>query len=148
MIATPRRPTTSPLKFAAPGFSALLLLIALGGCGPGVKLVPVRGRVLVDGKPLSSGSVMLQPKAGPAARGQIGADGAFELGTYQPGDGVRPGLAAVRVTSVASVQATPDQEQPPGKSLIPQRYADFATSGLTVDVAAGMQPVDIELSSH
>lgn len=124
-----------------------LMVLALGGCGPGVTLVPVRGRVLLDGQPLAAGSVMLQPKIGPAARGQIGPDGSFELGTYQPGDGVRPGPAAGRVTSVAAAQAAPDQEQPAGKSLIPLRYADFATSGITVDVAAGMQPVEIELSS-
>lgn len=147
MIATPRLPVASRSSRAIPRLGALLL-IALAGCGPGVQLVPVRGRVLLDGKPLSSGSVMFQPRVGPAARGQIGADGSFDLGTYQPRDGVRPGTAAVRVTSVAPVQAAPGQEQPPARSLIPQHYADFATSGITIEVAAGMQPVDIELSSQ
>lgn len=124
-----------------------LLLAAVGGCGPRATLVPVRGRVVVDGKPLANGSVMFQPTVGPAARGQIGADGGFELGTYRDGDGVRPGQATVRVTSVVQVDVAPDQERPPGKSIIPLRYADFGTSGITVDVAAGMQPVTIELSS-
>lgn len=117
------------------------------GCGPRVTMVPVRGRVTVDGKPLGAGSVMFQPQIGPAARGQIGPDGSFELGTDRPGDGVRAGPAAVRVTSVAAAAAVAGQEQPAGKSTIPMRYADFTTSGITVTVAPGMEPVEIELSS-
>jgi hypothetical protein len=146
MMETPNATKHRGFPSTASAFG--LMILTLWGCNPGVKLVPVSGRVLLDGRPLGSGSVMLQPKVGPAARSQIGADGTFELGTYNPRDGVRPGPAAVRVTSVAAVQVAPDQEQPAGKSLIPLRYADFATSGITVEVVDGMQPVEIELSSR
>lgn len=125
----------------------LICAVVGGGCGPRVTMVPVRGRVTVDGKPLGAGSVMFQPQAGPAARGQINADGSFELGTHHPGDGVRAGPAAVRVTSVAAVKAVAGEEAPSGRSMIPMRYADFTTSGITVTVTPGMEPVEIELSS-
>lgn len=142
--------TVPPMESLSPSMSsrgiAVIVIMALGGCGPRIEMATVRGRVLVDGKPLGSGSVMVQPKVGPAARGQIGADGSFELSTYRPGDGVRLGPAAVRVTSVARVVAAADQEQTTGQSLIPMRYADFTTSGISIDVTAGMEPVEITLT--
>lgn len=143
----PATPPTKIRRFAALLVGVAAIALVCGGCGQRVTMVPVRGRVTVDGKPLGSGSVMFQPQAGPAARGQIGPDGSFELGTHHPGDGVRAGPAAVRVTSVAAVKVVAGEEQPAGRSVIPMRYADFTTSGITVTVAPGMEPVEIELSS-
>lgn len=119
-------------------------------CGRRIELVPVQGQVTLDGRPLTGGSIMLQPPAGPAARGRIDGAGQFRLGTYRPADGVIPGRAAVRVAwfeKSSADEGNSDAETAPGESLIPERYSDFSMSGITVDVVAGMSPVMIELST-
>ncbi|MFM1903068.1 MAG: hypothetical protein RLZZ440_968 [Planctomycetota bacterium] len=119
--------------------------IILSGCGKTVDLVPVRGRVTLDGKPLTVGAVMVQPQAGPVAQARIGADGEFCLGTYQPEDGVLPGPALVRI--IARQEITPaGGERAFGPSLIPEQYTRFETSGLEVDVRPGMDPLDLQLT--
>jgi hypothetical protein len=120
------------------------------GCGRRPTLVPVSGRVTLDGKPLEFGSVMIQPAAGPAARSTIGPDGSFTAGTFDPGDGVIVGPATVRVACYEQQRpgAKPsDGELALGKSLIPEKYTQFETSGITANVAADMAPLELELTS-
>lgn len=134
--------------FAGVRHALPLLALLVAGCGRRVELVPVEGQVTLDGRPLSAGSIMLQPVAGPAARGRIDGEGRFRMGTYRRGDGVIAGRAAVRVASFENSASTaPGAEPTLGKSLLPERYADFGTSGITVEVTRGMGPVTVELSS-
>lgn len=116
------------------------------GCGRQVALVPVAGRVTLDGKPLEFGAVMVQPKAGPAAQAKITADGSFRLGTFKPDDGAIPGPATVRVICRKDI-TPPGGERAFGPNLVPERYSRFDTSGITVDIQAGMAPLEIPLSS-
>jgi len=101
-------------------------------------MVPVRGRVLLDEEPLPFGSVMFQPPTGLPARGIIQPDGSFVLSTYQPGDGAVVGLHKVRITCFESQgpqsAGAEDRELPAGKSLIPQHYNHYGTSGLEEEV--------------
>jgi hypothetical protein len=129
---------------------AVACLLVLSGCGQRPALVPVSGRVTLDGKPLKFGSVMIQPAAGPAARGTIQADGSFTVGTFKPGDGAIVGPATVRVACYEQQRPgapAPQGELALGKSLIPEKYTQFETSGITASVAAGMAPLEIGLSS-
>ncbi len=131
------------------GFIVIAILAAGGmsaaGCGRRVTLVPVTGRVTLDGKPLEFGAVMVQPQAGPAAQAKIAADGSFRLGTFAADDGAIPGPATVRVICRKDV-TPPGGERAFGPSLIPEKYGRFDTSGITVDIEAGMPPIDIPLS--
>ena len=134
------------------GVAALLVacLACDVGCSRRPSLVPVSGRVTLDGKPLEFGSVMIQPVAGPAARGTIRPDGSFAVGTFSPGDGAIVGPASVRVACYEQQRpgAPPPQgELALGKSLIPEKYTQFETSGITATVAAGMGPLAIDLTS-
>ena len=134
------------------GLAVLLVacLVCAAGCGRRPTLVPVSGRVTLDGKPLEFGSVMIQPTGGPAARGTIRPDGGFTVGTFAPGDGAIVGPATVRVACYEQQRpgAPPPQgELALGKSLIPEKYTQFETSGLTATVAAGMGPLAIDLTS-
>jgi len=115
------------------------------GCGRRITLVPAEGRVTLDGKPIEFGSVMVQPAAGPAAQGKINGDGTFRLGTFKPDDGAIPGTATVRVMCRKDV-TQPGGEKAYGPSLIPDRYTRFDTSGITVEIKAGMTPLEISLS--
>jgi hypothetical protein len=135
------------------GLAALLVACVACdvGCGRRPTLVPVSGRVTLDGKPLGFGSVMIQPTGGPAARGTIQPDGSFAVGTFTPGDGAIVGPASVRVACYEQQRpgAPPPQgELALGKSLIPEKYTQFETSGITATVAAGMAPLEIDLTSQ
>ena len=79
-----------------------LLLIAtatLAGCGEDwqAKTYPAAGRLTINGQPAQGALVQLIPRgAAPDERnsrpwGMVGADGTFQLSTYEPGDGSPPG---------------------------------------------------------
>ena len=112
---------------------ALLALTLLGGCTAEPDYVPAGGHVFYNGSPLTSGVVMFQPTNGPPAIGLIQSDGTFELRTPGRGDGARIGPNAVRISSR---EASRDQstEIALGPLLIPERYTDFTSSGLTAEV--------------
>lgn len=142
--------TDQLLHLAIVGVVGIACLMPAAGCSRRPTVVPVSGRVTFDGKPLEFGSVMLQPTAGPAARGTIGTDGSFTVSTFAPGDGAIIGPATVRV--VCYEQQRPGTPPPAGelalgKSLIPEKYTQLGTSGIAVIIATGMQPLEIELSS-
>lgn len=144
---------------------ALMCLVLLSGCGSGKPAtVPVTGTVTLDGNPLEGASVTFTPaEGGRLATGKTDASGNFTLMTFEAGDGALAGPNKVGVSKMevsGDVQGDPTADPgdmlsgPPGaggnqppKSLIPKKYANPETSGITVDVQSGMDPVTIELSS-
>jgi hypothetical protein len=123
----------NPARFGA--VAAILIAIACSGCGSKSPVARVRGKVLLDDKPLAMGSVVTLPRAGRGATGAIN-DGEFELSTFGTGDGALIGTHKVAVVANEPSNST-DAEAPPGKLLVPQRYTNPATSGLTIEVKAG-----------
>src|SRR5207237_9506822 len=115
---------------------ALLLLPGALGCGP--KLYPVHGRVTFpDGKPLAEGMVVFESTGAEkavTARGDVQADGSYQLSTYKPGDGALPGKYRALVAPKTDPNAIDKPAQPPP---LDPRYARFATSGLQFEVTAG-----------
>jgi hypothetical protein len=115
--------------------AVLVLTVACAGCGSKSSAGTVRGKVLLDDKPLATGTVVTLPSSGRGARGTI-SNGDFELGTTGDRDG-----AVVGTHKVAIVAREPSQgvgaEATPGKLLVPQRYTDPEASGLTIEVKAG-----------
>jgi hypothetical protein len=115
----------------------LSLAVAAVGCrdrGVGLPTAPVSGKVMYRGKPLAFGRVIFFPPSGHAAGVQLAPDGAFTLTAYQGNNQVavecldadRPGSTKPRGRSM-------DENQ----SLIPERYMNYSTSGLTFDVKPG-----------
>jgi len=119
----------------------LLLLIGLLplGCGRGEKLAPVAGKVFINGAPLPGGPrcyVVYQPdrsknnNAPHEPKSVIQADGSYQLTTIDQ-DGAPPGWYRVRVDAAEVV----DIKNPyVTKWLVPEKYIDFAKSGLLVEV--------------
>lgn len=134
--------------------ASVIAVVALSwsvGCGSSDSIAPLSGSVTYKGAPLEFGSVTFQPAAGgPLARAQIQTDGTFELTTDgRPGAPV--GMNNVRVTCFANQKPGAVQnsggEASLGKSLIPERYSRFTTSGLTIDVKPDENPpCNIELA--
>jgi len=140
--------------------AVLILVVGTIGCGQGrPKTVPVSGTVTLDGQPVDGASVTFYPASGGRpAMGTTDAQGNFTLTTFEKGDGAIPGTYNVTVTKVAAGEASPDEqsdtgealmgaEDTEGKSLLPVKYSSVKTSGLTVEVKAGMEPVTLALQS-
>jgi hypothetical protein len=117
-----------------------LWLFGIVGCGSG--LYPVSGRVtLDDGQPLTKGLVVFEQQTGEkpvTARGDLQADGSFQLGTRRPGDGAPRGKYRVLISPIIDVENPRD---PP----FDKRYTAFDTSGLTFEVQAGTNDIPIRL---
>lgn len=111
----------------------LLLMLAIVGCGDGrVKLptAPVTGTVTYQGKPLSSGNIAFFHPSGQAAGAKLEADGTFKLSAFQGSNKI-----AIECNEPASDTGRRMGKRP--KSLIPERYVNYTTSGLTLEVKPG-----------
>ncbi|QDV50685.1 carboxypeptidase regulatory-like domain-containing protein [Gimesia fumaroli] len=126
---------------------SLLFCLLITACAQGPTDTPplarVKGKVTLDGQPLTSGSVQFTPDknrgtTGRMALGNINEDGTFELMTIRAGDGAQVGYHLVAIESYESTAFDPNQpvNQAP-KSLIPKRYTDPKTSELTAEVKSG-----------
>lgn len=143
----------------ARGFLPGLLSVVLAGCGGAdhAEIVPVRGRVLLDGKPLAAKNVGFRPLAGTPGHGAAGrsrSDGGFELVAVVPGAVTMHKGACVG--SYAVVVSEPDlaAEAEPGQSVsrgsgvrVPAVYQDSATTPLRAEVSRKAGEFVFELSS-
>ena len=118
-------------------------LVTLIGCGS--SLQPVRGTVkLPGGKPAVGSQVVFDgPEGGKAisARGDVQADGRFELSMAQPGDGVPPGKYRVQVNPPPILDAEAAQRLP-----FNPKFTEFGTSGLEYEVKSGKNDFSIQLT--
>ncbi len=141
---------------------AAMVIIAIGCDGPvdeRPSRVAFQARVSLGGSPVDGAVVVLAPRGdGDAASGITDARGIVTFSTFGAQDGVVPGHYAVSVmkTLVAEVQTiSPDDPAydpataglaPKPKDLLPARYKNAATSGLTLVVdAATKVPFEIDL---
>lgn len=129
--------------------TAIGLVSALAGCGGNsAELIPVTGQVLLDGEPLTTGAVITTPEKGRGAQGQIDENGNFELTTRDLGAGAVVGHHSVAV--VAHEELGQGGPESPKRPLVPEKYMNPQTSGLSLDVQAGETSKEViyELSSE
>lgn len=121
--------------------AAIIFSVLASGCSQGIERIPVRGRVLIDGEPLTYGYVTVVPVGARPAMGELDAEGRFELMTYQPGDGTTLGTHKITVNSGEVLDAVRV------KWHAPKSYSGLSTSGLQIEVTAELQEeVLIELT--
>ncbi len=144
------------------------------GCGSeGPATYPLSGTIKLDGEPLEGAAIMLKPRqGGPNAYAVSAVNGTFDVMTFRPADGAIGGKHQIIVSlrknepasdseSAADVgsDAEPTNEmedeselagmnRPASVSLIPDRYSDFETSGLTVEVGPKNPPLVLELTDQ
>jgi hypothetical protein len=117
--------------------SLALLVPACSKGGP--KVYPVRGQVLVEGRPAARATITFHPVGG-AAEGlrpsaQTDEQGYFRLTSYAGGDGAPEGEYAVTVTWFRAFAARNLSEGDENtRNLLPPRYANPATSQLKATV--------------
>lgn len=150
---------------------AVLAVTAATGCGDGgPPLVPVSGRVTLDGKPLAFKSVRFIPQPGTPGTGagaNTAANGTYTLIAVRPGatrdvKGVPPGAYRVVVTEpmfpIAAPKEEPDgppapaiglpESNPRKRPVIPSHYTNPETTKLRVEVPREGGVVDLPLSSR
>ena len=128
---------------------AVLLSVGMVGCGDADGLdgvIPIRGTVVYQGKPLENGEVRYLPldrSDGRVARGPIDSRGRFRLTTLQNGDGAMPGgyriVVVVYAEQFDDIARRENDEDATfvmshNKPPIPARYYKPDTSGLTDNV--------------
>lgn len=107
------------------------------GCG-GSGLVSVKGKVMYNDKPVTSGTITFAADDKASAYGEILPDGTYELMTEKPGDGATPGAYKVIVVSMQDqANALPEERSPLPAPTVPTKYTSFATTDLTADVESG-----------
>jgi hypothetical protein len=104
-------------------------------------VVPVKGKVMYRGKPVSGARVVLNrvAEATPLTDqekavfpyGTTGRDGTFQLTSYAPNDGAPAGRYNVSVIKQVDGRVSDDRV-----NVLPARYANPQSSGLTAIVKA------------
>jgi hypothetical protein len=131
----------STLVFLARIAAAAALVLWLGGCSDGQSaLVPVSGRVLIDGKPLEYGYIRFLPQNARASSANLDLHGRFTLKCVKQGDGVVPGQHSVAILAAEQLRS--------GKMLwhAPKKYVDYRSSGLVQLITAPTSDVEINIS--
>jgi hypothetical protein len=139
-------------RAARAGLLALLLCATLTGCG--ANRAEVTGTVRYNGKPLPYGTIQFLGSDGVPCSGPIQPDGTYSVQ-------VPAGPAQVIVSCVDEARlnqftaqmasgrgrAAPPPRSAQSFSLIPQRYADWNSSGLTLSVEHGKNVQDFALTN-
>lgn len=159
--------SNNKIQFA--GIFCAVLAIGVMGCGGEGDVerpdtYPISGTVTFNGAPIEGASVSFVPQGdGRGAAGFTDGAGKYTLTTLAAGDGAVPGQYQVKIvkfgkSAEAPTEASdtsgelgiaedagynPDAEdagEAAQKNLLPEKYADSNTSGLTVEVIAGENP--------
>ena len=122
--------------------ASLLCGLAVGCTGSKqAPVYPVRGQVLLNGKPLPQAIVTFHHNSAgadaPAPSAQTDAEGRFALTSYEAGDGAPEGDYAVSLVCFRTRELRKGSDEDSARNIVPVRYANAATSRLTAKVAAG-----------
>jgi hypothetical protein len=132
---------------------------------------PVTGQVTYNGNPVEGATVTFRPAGagvpgalgsgdGQGAVGQTDSNGRFQLTTFSPNDGAVPGQYQVSIRKLDKAEQPevfdeddprydPDvgtEETAPPKHLLPEKYANPQTSGLTETVSDGENEFQFDLT--
>jgi len=125
------------------GLVALPAGLAVGCAKEERPTVEVKGKVTVGSKPVTTGVIILAPDVGKGnkvqheARGTIDDQGNFTALTDGNTKGVEPGWYKV---GVVSTKKDPKNEYAVPVSLIPEKYQNPQTSGLSMEVKENAPP--------
>lgn len=115
--------------------------LLLSGCGQGAETTTVRGSVTYNGQPVTSGLINFMAEGARPLGGGVSPDGTYE---FQ----LPPGEYKVRIDTPPAVPEGPQTTDAVqfGPRQVPEKYATYATSGLTATVnPGGEQTIDFAL---
>ncbi len=136
------------------GASAVLCVLALGGCGgggyDGPKLYPVIGKLTKGGAPLGGINISLvSPDVASKAPPLVAVtkdDGSFTIATSSGSKGAPLGTYKVVISSPPPEFDYKTQKEPPKKNtVIPEKYSKSATTDKVFEVKAAPNMLTLEL---
>lgn len=124
------------------------LLLTVAGCSGSNDVVGVSGKITYNGQPAPAGAITFQPVPGQPeglqpASSAINPDGTYAM-TSAFGNGVQPGKYRVAIACMEPV----DLDNPVQKWLVPQKFANPETSGLTIEVPATSSSMKHDIDLH
>ncbi|VTS01703.1 hypothetical protein [Tuwongella immobilis] len=136
----------------------LSLVCVVGiGCSDRPRMGKVSGTVTLDGKAIETGTVTFEMTGQRPGTARIENGKIVEAMTYDPGDGIPVGEHRLAVsatkTAAAATSANPGDYKATGAnymggaSLVPKKYLDPTTSGLTATIQSGENVLKLELLS-
>lgn len=149
------------------GFLCLCAAITLG-CNSGPDNPPtfeVSGKVTYEDRPVEGATVVLvsQSADGRGAVGNTDADGNFQVGTFEEGDGAVPGSYKIKVFKYEMIDEPPNDDEDimseeeeqeaytgaevvrDSPNVLPKRYEDPYKSGFSIEVADSPVKLDLDL---
>lgn len=143
-----------PKPLAITGVVALLVFyiwspLTLFGNSHSYAVHPAKGEVLFDGKPVPGAVIRLVPvdpptRDFPAASATADKDGKFVLSSYATEDGAAAGdfrVSVVRFPPPTARELKEENYRP--RNMLPSKYANPETSGLTVRITAGENQIPV-----
>ncbi len=149
---------------------AMIVLPFCGGCGPGGFSGPtgtVSGTVTLNGEAVPPGcNVAFISNEGHTASGNVGAGGKYKLSVVGEGNNVPAATYNVLITlpseggemseadydrmmdeesAAGEAEGPSEGETQPEEEVIPAKYQSTGTSGLSFEVKAGSNTIDIPL---
>jgi hypothetical protein len=116
------------------------MIAAMSGCQKAhPDIVPVSGRITIDGKPLAHGQIIVLPEGRRAAAATIESDGHFTLSCFEPGDGAPLGQHIATITAVESMGEHANRWH------APKKYANRAT-GVWVNIEGPTDDLKVDLT--
>lgn len=139
--------------------AALAMLAVLPACSKAIKTEGVTGVVTYNGEPLADATVKFIPTdaTGSQSYGKTNEKGEYKLQTLlgAADAGTTPGEYKVTVDCIETVETGnmieengEEKEETIAKSLIPEKYNNAETSGLTATVAPGDNTINFDLSDE
>lgn len=138
----------------ARGLAVFVLIALAAGCGTGEpKCIPVSGKVTLDGGKVPGPGFIYFTTDGTGkvvtsrpGTAEFDAEGNYRAQTFTTGDGLLPGVYALRVDCW---KTAPNMDGKPVVSFVPQRYQDASRSKLELTVEPDAKPIthNIDLSS-
>ncbi len=121
-----------------------ILLCGLAGCGEqGESAIPVEGKIIYNGQPLTVGTVIFTPDAAKGntsmnePRGKLDENGTYRLHLRKDREGAPPGWYKI---SVSAQKLRDSKDIYSYASVIPAKYANPQTSGVAVQVVENAAP--------
>lgn len=124
-----------------------VLVVSLAGCNEQAVRYPVAGRVVIDGQPVPMGTIQFVPAQGRPVASKIGRDGSFRLvDASVDSDSTKSGVVAGRYQIGVSSAEIVNEDQDEMLRHIPEKYADYRTSELEVEIDSPQPDMLIELT--
>jgi len=122
----------------------LLACVYFTGCNQGPEIVPVKGQITIEGKPIQGGTITVMPNfegKGRAAQGTINPDGTFELFTTLSGKKI-PGTYVGTHPVEISAFVYKDKKK---IWYAPATYADAGSSKLVANIEGPTDQLKFDL---